>query len=176
MFIIGHIGLTIAIIILGLIIFKRTDLLQKLDFRIIAVIAILPDIIDKTVGHIIFRDSLNNGRLFSHSLVFLVVFTILFYLVVRIYWWSMALPIATHQVFDILWNYEKSWYWPAFGWGFERLERDPWNRWIEALLNDPYIYSTEILGAAALIIIFVYFGLYKKDRFLSAMRTGRLVY
>ena len=157
MFILGHIGLTIAIIIIGLIIFKRADLLQKLDFRVIAVFAIIPDIIDKIIGHLIFQDSLNNGRLFSHSLVFLFLFSLIFYFIVRVYWWSLVIPIATHQIFDLLWGAPKTWIWPAYGWDFDRLESDIWEKWFEALSNNPYIYTTEILGAAILIIIFIYF-------------------
>jgi len=49
MFIFGHIGLTIGLILLGLMVFKRTDLLNKLDFRVIAIFAVLPDIIDKII-------------------------------------------------------------------------------------------------------------------------------
>ena len=173
MFIIGHIGLTIAIIIIGLILFKRTDLLQKLDFRVIAVFAILPDILDKTIGHLIFQDSLNNGRLFSHSLVFLILFTLIFYFIVRVHWWAYVFPIATHQIFDLLWWSPKAWYWPAYGWGFDRLHRDVWAHWLDALINDPYIKITEVAGLLAIVIIFMYFQMYKRENFTNMIRTGR---
>lgn len=173
MFLIGHIGLTIAIMIIGLIIFKRTDLLQKLDFRVIAVFAILPDIIDKTIGYLIFQDSLNNGRLFSHSLVFLLLFSLFFYFIVRVYWWAYVLPIATHHIFDILWDAPKSWYWPAYGWGFDRLDVDIWAHWFDALINNPYIRITEVAGILAIVIIFLYFQMYKRENFTKMIRTGK---
>lgn len=174
MFIFGHIGLTIGLILLGLMVFKRTDLLNKLDFRVIAIFAVLPDIIDKIIGHVVFHGALNNGRLFSHTLLFLGIFIIVFYIIVRSNWWVFALPIATHQMFDLTWEVPKTLAWPSYGWSFDKYEGNVLEAWYHALFNNPYIIISECLGIIVVIIIFIYFRLYDRGNLLTMLRTGRL--
>ncbi|WP_455391960.1 metal-dependent hydrolase [[Eubacterium] cellulosolvens] len=175
MFILGHIGLTIGLILLGLVLVKRTVLIKKIDLRIIAVFAVLPDIFDKVLGHLIFRESINNGRLFSHTLVFLVIFVVIFFLVLGANWWVYSFPILTHQLFDHLWTDPETWFWPAFGWGFQYKDINPWENWLSALIHNPYIQLTELLGLIVLLVIFIIYELYKKENLLRVMKTGNIV-
>lgn len=174
MFIIGHIGLTIGLMIIGLIIFNKTNLISKIDFRLVVLFAILPDIIDKTIGHIVFYGQLNNGRLFSHTLVFLIIFILIFSLVIRSRWWVYSFPIITHQVFDHLWTDPETWFWPYYGWGFNAFDIDIWAHWFEALVSDPYIYISEILGIIVLVIIIMNFKLYNKTKLTQILKTGKI--
>ena len=144
MFIFGHIGLTIGLFLILLIIFKKNDYLPEIDFRIIAVFAVLPDIFDKIIGNLIFGESLNNGRLFSHTLIFLAVFIIIFTMIMGSHWWIYSFPIITHQLFDTLWFDPYTWLWPMFGWSFEFKDVEVWEHWLTALLTNPYIIFTEI--------------------------------
>ena len=43
---------------------------SRIDIRILMMGSLLPDIIDKPVGRLLLRDTLNNGRIFSHTLLF----------------------------------------------------------------------------------------------------------
>lgn len=174
MFVLGHIGLTIGLILILFIIFKKPELAYEIDLRIIAILSILPDIIDKILGHLILHDLLNNGRLFSHTLVFLIFFSIVFISFVRKYWWVYAFPIFTHQIFDQLWSSPKTWLWPAYGWGFERLDIDVWVHWLTALSKNPYNLSTEIFGFIVIICLVIVFKLYTRKNFNKVMKTGRL--
>ena len=174
MFILGHIGLTIGLIILGLIIFKKSELIYSLDLRIIAFFAILPDLFDKVFGYLIFGESLSNGRLFSHTLVFLILFSIVFLLIVRIRWWIYAVPIVTHHVFDRLCEDPYTFFWPYFGWSFKSLDVNVWQNWFQALLTDPYIKATEIIGFIILISIFIYFRGYLRANFVKILKTGKM--
>jgi len=175
MFVFGHIGLTIGLILVIIALLKKTDLIYKLDFRLIAVFALLPDIIDKVMGHVIFQEELNNGRLFGHTLVFLVIFAIVFIMLVGANWWVYTFPVIVHQLFDHLWNDLPIWLWPYYGWGFESRDIDLWTHWLSALLNNPYIQITELLGISVIIIIFAYFKIYSQKNFSYILRTGRLV-
>lgn len=174
MFIFGHIGLTIGLVLLLLITVNKTELISTLDFRIIAVFAMLPDIIDKVLGHLFFYGILNNGRLFAHTLVFLIVFSIIFYLVARTYWWLYTLPVLTHLVFDLMWQTPETLLWPTYGWGFERFDMNVWEHWSQALFGDPFVIATEIIGAIIIICVVMYFRLYIRENFVMALRAGRL--
>ncbi len=174
MFVLGHIGLTIGLLILFLLLTKRHDIIYKIDFRIIIIFSLLPDIIDKIIGHGILQTSLNNGRLFSHTLVFLFIFTIIFYLIIQEKWWIFSFPIMTHQIFDFLWSEPKTWYWPYYGWSFDVLDKDIWESWLRALTSDPVIFSTEIVGFMIIISFIVYLKLNNAKNLKQFIKTGRI--
>ena len=46
-----------------------------LDIRLLLLGSLLPNIIDKPLGQIIFRESLSNGRIFTHTFLFLILIT-----------------------------------------------------------------------------------------------------
>src|SRR3972149_396130 len=49
---------------------------RKLDYRLIVVAAMLPDIIDKPVGQVFFREFFSYGRIFAHTLLFLILISL----------------------------------------------------------------------------------------------------
>ena len=160
MFLFGHIGLTIGFVLLVLILLKRTDLITKLDFRIIAVFSLLPDAIDKVLGHVFLHGILDNGRLFAHTLVFLLLFSIIFYTVIWTYWWVYALPVLGHLVFDTMWETPETLRWPVYGWGFPKMDMNVWAHWSQALFNDPFTIATEMIGVSVIVCIVLYFKLF----------------
>jgi len=174
MFPIGHVGVVVGLIVSGLLVAKRPDLLGKVDFRLVAVFAMLPDIIDKPLGHFILGENLNNGRIFTHSLVFLLVFTALCVILFRKMFWAYALPVLGHQVLDFMWEVPNTWFWPLLGWRFKSYDIDVWEHWIDALFTDPYVMIGELAGLGILVTVFVFFRLYRKDNFLYGLKKGRL--
>lgn len=84
-----------------------------------AVAAILPDILDKPVGHILLAGSLNNGRIFFHSLLGTAAVLILVILIwkSRILWVLPAVigGFLSHQLIDAMWKEPVTWYFPLFG-------------------------------------------------------------
>ena len=84
-----------------------------------AVGSVLPDLIDKPLGHILLAGTVNFGRIYFHSLIFLLAFFILGYLV----WWkyrsfigfAVALGVLSHQALDLMWAEYWNWLWPFFG-------------------------------------------------------------
>jgi inner membrane protein len=82
----------------------KPSLLSSIDLRILLLGALLPDIIDKPVGTLIFRDTFDNGRIFSHTLLFLVVITLAGFYLWRRYGktWLLVLSfgIVLHLLLD----------------------------------------------------------------------------
>jgi len=125
--------------------------------------SLLPDIIDKPVGLILFRDTFQNGRIFSHTILFLAIITVIGFFIYRRYGITggIALSLGTlmHLVLDQMWLTPDTLLWPLFGWSFKKTVTGNWVGDIfDALLHDPSVYVPEIIGAV--IIIFLLSRLY----------------
>jgi hypothetical protein len=67
----AHIGIAIALFYIAGLAFPKVR--EHIDYRYVIVGSMLPDIIDKTVGMVLFADTFANGRIFAHALLFIVV-------------------------------------------------------------------------------------------------------
>ncbi len=124
-----------------------------LDIRFLLIGSILPDIIDKPVGQYLFRETLSNGRVFCHTLIFLLLITVSGWYLYRRYHrtWLLALASGTaaHLVLDRMWEAPKTLLWPFFGLTFERVDLTYWTSGLlRALLTDPGTYIPELVGIA----------------------------
>lgn len=154
MLLFGHLGLTIGIVyLLARIMGVRFS--QRM-LAITAVGALLPDIIDKPIGQILFYDYFSNNRIFAHTLIFISVLGIMaIYLYSRGYRWAPILPAASavHLLLDGMWNNPTTLFWPAYGLGFQRMDLSNWaSNNINSLLHNPYTFVPEILGLAILVV------------------------
>lgn len=79
MFIFGHIGITLGVaFILFQFVLPRIGIrMKKINYLFIAIGAILPDLIDKPIGRILLGESVANGRLFGHTLLFVLILLML---------------------------------------------------------------------------------------------------
>ncbi len=128
---------------------------EQVDFRLLLLGSMLPDIIDKPIGQAIFREVFHNGRIFSHTLLFLFVITLLgFYLYAsRNKLWLLVISFgcAIHLVLDQMWLTPRTLFWPIYGWSFEKIDLSNWLAHIwNALLRDPGVFIPEIIGAILL--------------------------
>ncbi|GAH30952.1 unnamed protein product, partial [marine sediment metagenome] len=74
MFVFGHIGVTLGIaFVLFQFVLPRIGIRLKINYLFIALGAILPDLIDKPIGRILLGESVANGRLFGHTLLFVLI-------------------------------------------------------------------------------------------------------
>ncbi len=94
------------------------------DSRLIPACAlgsILPDLIDKPVGLLLFPDIFGTGRIFGHALLvvglvlFIGILVYLRYPRTGILLLALVAGIFTHQVLDAMWLQPANWYWPALG-------------------------------------------------------------
>jgi len=103
--------------ILGLLVYHRYGLRSAIP--VAAIGAILPDLIDKPLGHILLRGTLDSGRIYAHTLLFLGIVMVAGIL----YWRSRSSPlllvlgggILTHLLLDGMWNIPNTLFWPALG-------------------------------------------------------------
>ncbi len=81
--------------------------------------AVLPDLIDKPLGHIILAGTVNYGRIYFHGLTILFLIIIAGLLIYRyrgqIGLLAVAAGMASHQVLDGMWRHPIEWFWPFLG-------------------------------------------------------------
>jgi inner membrane protein len=147
------------------------------DIRFLVIGSMLPDIIDKPVGEYLFSATFDNGRIFSHTLIFLAMVTIIgivAYKTSRCVWgFSLAAGTLAHLILDEMWAIPKTLLWPFMGFGFEKLEiTDYAQSMFKLLIANPGIYISETIG----LIILIWFGLavVKKKQIGVLIRTGRV--
>jgi hypothetical protein len=120
MFIFGHLGITLGIFFLASL--AVPSIRRHLDYRFIALGALLPDLIDKPIGRILFAESVASGYLIAHSLVFIIVISIVGYALYRQRGDSRVIQVAgasfLHLVEDRMWTIPVTFFWPAMGWEF----------------------------------------------------------
>jgi hypothetical protein len=150
-------------IILG---FLIADLVHDRRWIVPLVIgAVIPDLIDKTIGFVLFPTIFGNGRIFMHSL--LIFFTILVSGLIIWKRWShpailgVAIGILSHQILDLMWNVPSTWFFPLFG-TFHFTH--PGNYPVTVFTSDISSHSEWILAAiiAIIIILFFFFQRYQR--------------
>jgi len=127
-----------------------------MDLRWVLAGALLPDIIDKPLGAVLFNDHFGAHRLFAHALVYPVV---LFFAVLvvtgrvsaaRKGLIGLVIGVLFHLVLDGAWTEPAAFLWPLFGWSFP--PADPSALWplIRAMAGNPLVWAGEVAGAAYL--------------------------
>lgn len=120
MFIFGHIGVTIGIFFLIGLLFPRIK--PHIDYRYVAFGALLPDIIDKPIGRMIFAESVANGRIIAHTLIFCILLFLMGYYFYTSMGDTRVIMIAgasfCHLLEDQMWTQPTTFFWPFFGWDF----------------------------------------------------------
>ncbi|MCK4731931.1 MAG: glycosyltransferase, partial [Methanophagales archaeon] len=160
MLLFAHLGITLGIVYLLCVILKK-----KFSQRIAAVTMIgglLPDIIDKPIGQILFYDVFHNNRIFAHTLLFILILTILgVYMQRRGKNWMLLIAFCSsiHLVFDEMWHRPLTLFWPMHGLRFEVVNLDNYaSDTFNSLMHSPQMYMPEITGF--IITSMVVFGLF----------------
>jgi len=81
--------------------------------------AVLPDLIDKPLGHIIFASTLGYGRIYCHTLLFFLIIMVIGITVWK-YWKSpiflaLSVGIFSHSILDLMWLEMQNWLYPFMG-------------------------------------------------------------
>lgn len=134
-----------------------TFLARRADIRLLLLGSLLPDVIDKPIGQLLFRETFSNGRIFSHTLLFFILVTItgtyLFHARGKTWLLAIAVGTFTHLVFDQVWNIPKTLFWPLYGFAFEKVDLTGWTGGIfYALLHNPEVYVPELMGGGILFL------------------------
>ncbi len=129
----------------------------RVDLRVLLIGSLLPDIIDKPVGHLFFRSAFNSGRIMAHTMVFLLLLCLtgLFFYRRRGRTWLLALAFgtATHLVFDQIWRQPHTLWWPAYGLAFDAADLTDWiPMMLHALFTEVTEFIPEATGATVLVL------------------------
>ena len=126
-------------------------------------------VVDKPLGLVIFRETLNNGRVYFHSLTVNVLLSL-----VLIFWRKpliYVLALWTHQLCDRMWMRPWVALWPFTGaLGYRDL---PLEDWVYSVLN-PYNLTTEAIGLVLTVALLLRLRLHDRRSFWAWLRTGRL--
>ncbi len=161
MLLFGHLGITLGVLLgLGTFIPRLRVII---DPRYLAVGALLPDLIDKPVGKVIFASVLANGRIIGHTILlslFLALIGIYMYKKNKDYrGFALASGSFLHLLEDQMWAQPFTFFWPLLGLGFPRDSID--HTGLEYLLRlfeksfEPEFsqtFITEILGIGVVVI------------------------
>jgi hypothetical protein len=158
MFILGHLGFGAAP---GALIAKwwrdaAEDGREAPDFRWYLAGALLPDLVDKPVGQVFLKPYFENGRIYTHTLLFTSSALIIGLRSRRRAGDSrlmlLALGVVSHLVMDAIWHDRETALWPFFG----PFKRHPSLRGllgqIMDSLGDPWFWAGEMGGLALLLM------------------------
>jgi len=113
--------LLLAHLVIGLIIgFMLYEVFNARTIIVFCAIgSVLPDLMDKVLGRIIFSTSLDNGRIFFHSLNIVLLFVFTGLIVWKYYrsfsFLMVGVGVLSHQLADMMWTSPVSWYYPFLG-------------------------------------------------------------
>jgi len=120
--------------------------------------SVLPDIVDKPLGHIIFSSSLDNGKIFFHSLPIVLLFFITGLLVWKYYrsysFIVVAFGMFLHQIVDMMWLRPVDWLYPLLG----QFESDVSPDYFQNAVHAELTSVTEWIFFTAIVVVafFVY--------------------
>ena len=175
MLIFGHIGLTIAIIYT----FQRIRFPGlDLDYRLVILGSLLPDIIDKPIGYIIFQKYYENGWIYGHTLLFSLLLLILGYSIAAKYS-VLGFSTLLHLIEDgVIVYMPGTFLWPLLGWNFSK-NGEFTSKWIEhiisSLYTDQYLQITEFAGLTVISYLILRHQLYIKSNLIAFIKAGRLI-
>jgi len=153
------------------------SLASRFDIRLLLIGSLLPDIIDKLVGQVFFKETFSNGRIFSHTLLFLILLTAAgFYLYRRrsqTGLLALAFGTLTHLIFDQMWHVPQTLFWPLFGFALVKIDLSNWiPGMLWAMLTEPTVYVPELTGGA--ILAWFALTLLHRRKIYAFIRYGRI--
>ena len=164
MLLFAHLGLTLA----------AGRFMRWADLAFLALGSMLPDIIDKPLGLVVYGTPAA-GRIFSHTLLFLLVLIALAFYLKDVRLASVSAGVAAHLVLDSMWQSPAILFWPLLG-NFPIAPELGVFNYIQALLyglRNPMVLVPEILG----LMYLLYFAYESRSaiaaRWHNMVGTGR---
>jgi len=156
----------------------KPSLLSRIDLRLLLIGSLLPDIVDKPIGTVLFRSTFENGRIFCHSLLFMLMMALAGFLVYRHYrkTWLLALSFGTlaHLVLDYMWRQPRTLLWPFYGLTFEKQNlTDLPEEILHGLYTAPSLYVPEIISAVILIGFAIV--LWRRREWRAFVKSGHIL-
>lgn len=158
---------------------KKIPALRSVDYRLIALAAMGPDLIDKPLAYVHFYKKYKSAVLFAHTLI-----AHLAILGATLGWARSLLPYALafngHALLDRLWFFPDTFYWPFRGWRFHvwrkrgSEQEDMKLAYWHAFTRRPELWGWELGGLLVALWFVLSNSLTQPERLLAFLRTGRL--
>ena len=168
----GHMTVAGGTVWFGARLFGQTSasaraLADRIDYRLVFLGGLIPDLIDKPIGWIILRDHFDaNGHLYGHTLLAaLIVLIPGLLLAIRLRdprVLALGLAMLCHLAVDPVNHSPESLLWPLLGTEFPEI----------SLLGTRMTILTETISGLMLLTFLFY--LHRSDRLSSFIRNGRL--
>lgn len=152
----------------------------KVDIRFLLAGAVVPDVIDLTLGTVVFAARFGSGELWTHGLLVPSLVVILVLLATRRgrrrrAWMAFAVGILFHLVLDAMWTDTRVFLWPFAGVDLASgASGGYWAAAVERALSDPWRWVREGIGVAYLAWVWVAEDLGDPGRRRAVLETGRL--
>ena len=166
-----HVGATIA--------FTRYAFRDEaMDLRLLALGAILPDLIDSPIG-LAFWPEFWTVRLAAHSLLFATLLLVVVMAATRRgrprkRWMPLAVGVLLHLVLDGMWRLPSTLWWPFLGWTFDATSFATVGDYLTWLLTDLRTWGLEAAGLAYLAALASRSDLRNPDARRLLFTTGRV--
>ncbi len=170
MFLLGHLGVTLgAFFILGYLI---PGIRGRINYWYVAFGAVLPDIIDKLLGRVLFPNSIASGRLIAHTLLFSFSLALAGLYIYRRRKDARILLVSgasfLHLLEDTMWTEPAIFLWPMLGWIFPRGTPDNWLDYFFVMTKNSYTvglsydFISEVIGSIAIIFFALKFLFFRR--------------
>ncbi len=155
---------------------KLQLLASKIDYRVVLIGSMLPDIIDKPLGLWVLHEEYGGGRSFAHTLLFaflLILAGLIWYKRKRgILLLTLALANVMHLILDSMWIQKETLLWPVLGLSFYPRGPSDWlSVWWDSLTENPSVYIPEAIGILILLLALV--ALIRKKKLLLFIKSGK---
>jgi len=158
---------------------RRFPRLRKVDYRLVAVAAVLPDVIDKPLAWAYFYRRYHTAVLFAHTLLAhlaVLVATSRRFQRARPYAWAYF----GHAIIDRLWFFPDTFFWPFRGWRFHEWQKagseytDIRRAYITTFTKRRELWGWEAGGLLIFLWLILGNRLYRPLRLWAFLRSGRL--
>ena len=147
--------------------------LGSIDYRLILLGSLLPDIMDKPSWLFASSDIFPSGRSYGHTFLFnLLLFICALILLKYKKSWLLIISLSSyiHLILDQMWHNPVTLWWPLLG-AMQRADTTDWLSYItRALFSDPGTYIPEVIGLT--IILLMGYRLIVRKKSLNFVRTG----
>lgn len=171
----GHIAVTWAV---SHLLQRSNPQLSQLDYRLLALSAMLPDFIDKPLAIWVFPDS-HSSQNVTHSLLFNGLLLVLSLLI-----WQKALPYTiafnAHILADKMWYHTETFWWPLYGWDifwqykFMNTPTAMLQVYLDIIVTYPHVWLTELVALGVLSWFVYQYRWYRWRNLRQFIKTGRL--
>jgi hypothetical protein len=150
---------------------------RDVDYRLIALAASLPDLIDKPMAVFVFPNW-NAGLLFTHTpLLHLLVWLAVLWRGRR--WIPYALAFSSHLILDSIWEFPRNLWYPFLGWRFHEWRpigspRAFAQAYGDLLREYPHLIASEVVGLGVLGWLVWDRKLFRWRNLLRFLRSGRV--